>query len=225
MLSLAESKGILTYLNLGSRLYIFPFNVDRRTGKISQFEGRKLQLWFILYAIIAVHVLYQCTNMVILLTADAGQIQLNHLPNQVFGVGVPLLLHPVLFNTLAFSRDLVEKIFNELLPPNYIIAKKRTWRDMSKQEIMSVGSPTLEIGQAIAYIIAVMVDSEMYHLLINTRVLSKIRGFVPLLVFSSLFEGYALAFWLLNAGFFVLFNCLVMSKVEHELHDGLLALK
>ena len=224
MLSLKESKIILNFLNIISHLYIFPFHVDLSRGKLKLFEGHKLKAWAGLYTLVIIHFFYGFINMIILVSFKQESIVLRHLPFQFDTTLLPMLMHPVIFTTFLTDGQLVEKVFNELFAP----AERKTRKNITQfsiQELLALATPLIFSLVVAIYLVIVSIESDMYHLVINSLALRSVKDNLVVLAAANTIEVYAAAFWVLNCGFYLALTCAAMAKVEYELGESSLLLR
>ena len=120
---------------------------------------------------------------------------------------------------------MVEKVFNELLVPKVKIRVDRSFNQVSIPEQLALLSPFLFTDLVLTYAFMITFDSSMYHLIVNSAALEAVTHNLFVIAGATILEAYAAAFLIINVGFFVLLNCLVMAKCKHILAMGGLHLR
>ena len=214
MLSLAESGPIFRFMSICSSLLITPFGVDKESGKLRNFSNRKYLIWVFLYSIVILHYVHGFTQFVALLTFRQDEIVLFHLAPQFDVVVGPLVFHPFILTIFLFQRDIVVKVFNELYDSKTEDKEIRPLKKLSLQEMLALGSGIIVTGCVTFYFFMLILMHDMAHLLINNPHLKFLRTSAIAVAISTLIETWTVAIWVLNVGFFLQLNALVLSKLE-----------
>lgn len=214
MLSVEESGFLFKFMSICSSAYLFPFVVDRRSGKLVKFSRRKHLIWMLIYVFVLTHYIHGLSQLALVLTVRQDEIVLFHLPPQFDGVIAPLFLHPVVIITYHFHGDMLVKVFNELFDSSNERKIKRPLWKLSIQELLSFGILIIACGALPLYIIMVIFMQDMAHLLINNSWLDSVRTSTTFVVVTTLLEAWCTAIWLFNTAFLLSLNCLVPSRMD-----------
>ena len=217
MLTVKESSFFFQYLSLFSSVYIFPFHVGKKYGKLKQFGGRKYLLWNTILMLQSLHYVHGLIQFVWLFTVRRDQIVLYHLPVQFDGTIVPLLVHPAMIFAFQKHGDIMVKVFNELYDrADAAAARRQPWK-FSLQELLALGFCISVAVQTVCYGGLVFLLDDMAHLLINNRMLQSLKSSALAVMIAGMLEMWSVAMWLVNVGFFMSLNSLVLSKMESAL--------
>ena len=219
MLTVEESDFLFTFLSCCSSLYVFPFHVDPHNGELRQFTGRQSLIWNLVFTFQSLHYMPGLIQFVLLLTIRRDQVVLYHLPAQFDGIIAPLLLYPPII--FAFQREggILVKVFHDLYDCDADDPGTRTrplWK-LSLHELLALGFCIVTPMAAIMYGGMVILLPDMAHLLINNPMLLSWKSSVLAVRTAALLEVWSVAMWVINGGFFLSLNCLVLSKVESTL--------
>ena len=221
MLSLEESNLFFRMLCFYSSAFIFPFQVDRRRGKLKTFSGSKFHLWLCLY-IISLIIYVQGLARFLWLLILKREVILLHLPVQFDVMIAPLVHHPVIITIFCLNSDLFVKVFNEMYPHQSshddVSKPRRRFMQLLVQEQLISGIGFMTCGAAVFYGLMVVCLQDMSHLLINIEQIQFLKSSKIVILLTTLLETWSVAMWVLTVGFFLSLNCLVPSKVYSTLN-------
>ena len=220
MLSLEESSLLFRFLSFYSSAYILPFQVDRRRGKFEKFSGRKFKLWLCIYCVsLFLHAQELC-RFLSHLVLRPDQVVLFHLPAQYDGLILPLMFHPAIILIYCFNGELLVKVFNELFDssscPEDESKVRRSFRQLSVQELLVFGIEIIVCGAAIVYGVMVLFLNDMAHLLINIQGLQFLKSSTIPIILTTALEMWSVSMWIFNGGFLLSCNCFVLLKVDSD---------
>ena len=217
MLTIAESSLLFQSLKFFSSVCIFPFNVDKRFGKLKGLGERKHVVWNVILALLLLHYFHGLFQFVLLLTVRRDQIVLHHLPVQFDGIIIPFLLHPVMIWVFHTRADILVKIFNELYDcDNGVTTRRPLWK-LSVQEFLALGFSVVMPVVILLYGGMVVILDDMAHLLINNAILLPLKSSALVVTIATVLEIWSVTMWTINIGFFMTCNCLVLAKMETAL--------
>lgn len=219
MLTLDESKLLLNYLRFWSNLYIFPYRVSVSSGKFIQLTRSKMVVWRFLHLVSVLVCSYGLTIVLYMLTLRHDEVILYHLPVQFDVTLVACIVHPTIAFAHISNGQIFTKIFNELYNDAENNAGRRLWTKLSLAELLVFGTAIVIIGVITFYMIMIVIQPNMCHLLINSRFLASYRNNIGIRVLTYCIEIYFSALWLVNAGFLLSMNALVISKVGADLDN------
>ena len=214
MLTVAESSFLFQYLSFFSSVYIFPFDVDKKRGELKQFGGVKYLIWNLLLLLQSLHYAHGLVQFLLLLTVRRDQIMLYHLPAQFDGMIIPLLVYPAIIPVFQSGGDMLVKVFNELYDCADGTETRRSLWKLSLQELLALGFCVIVIGGIVFYGGMVILFHDMAHLLINNAILLPMKSSALAVIIVTMLEMWSVSMWLVNVGFFMSLNALVLSKME-----------
>ena len=217
MLTVAESSFLFQYLSFFSSVYIFPFDVDKKLGKLKQFDGIKYRIWNVILMLQSLHYVHGLIQFLLLLTIRRDQIVLYHLPAQFDAIITPLMVHPLIILVFHTRADVLVKVFNELYDCGEGVTTRRPLWKLSMQELLALGFSILIPAGIVLYGGMVIVFDDMAHLLINNAMLRSMKSSAVAVMIATLLELWSAATWFVNVGFFMTLNSLVLSKMESAL--------
>ena len=221
MLSLEESRPFFRLLSVYSRAFIFPFQVDRRRGKLKKFSGWKFHLWLCIYSMAVIYYAQGLLRFLSALMFRREEVVLFHLPFQFNTMIIPLVHHSVIIMVFCLNADLLVMVFNDIYieddrRADSIKARRKFWQLPAQEQLVS-GTGLMFCGGIAFYGPMVVLLNDMSHLLINMEQLEFLKSSMVAILLTTLLELWSIAMWLLKLGFLLSCNCLVLSKVASML--------